>query len=99
MPLNLVQRLLVCLNDLDVAIVAGIGVAPDEFRRSLGRLPISGRTAAKNATCVPADRAYSRVGASRRPKMAHYRSPGEVHPPSPLASGEAATHPASDRTQ
>lgn len=32
MPLNLVQRLLLCLNDLDVAVVAGIGVETESFR-------------------------------------------------------------------
>jgi hypothetical protein len=42
-PLNLVQRLLPCLNDVDVVIVAGIGVEADEFRHSSAGLPISAR--------------------------------------------------------
>ena len=98
MPSNLVQRLLPCLNDLAIAIVAGVGVALDEFRRSLGRLPISARAAAKNATCVPVDRPNARSGALRPPKMAHRRSPGGSQRASPLSSGLATTHATSDRT-
>jgi hypothetical protein len=54
-PLTLVQRLVTCLNDLDIAIVVGIGVTPDEFRHRHGASPNLGCAFAKSATDVPAD--------------------------------------------